>query len=393
ARLQRRAERPLRAIPDFIRADALRRAKRQPDRNILEPEVLVDRERQAIERSDLRLDIVRGAEDVAVVLDERAYPHDAVQRAGGLVAVAEAELAVAQRQLAIAAQIRVEDLNVARAVHRLDREVALLRFRGEHVLLVVLPMARALPQAAIEDHRGAHFLVAVVLVDAAHRLLALLPERPALGMPEHHPRGLVLLMEEVERPAELAVIALLGFLESVQIELEILFLRPSRAIDPLQHFIARVPAPVRPGELGQLEHLELARRGHVRAAAEVGELALGVERDLLPGRDRGDDLGLVMLADRLEVAHRVVAWHELPYDRLVLACERGLRQTRTDGLGNLGDGDGRVEVLDGAVGESNVRHNLGPQNKKVRTSRTFPPDIRVRTRAPINRFPYAFAVS
>ena len=49
-------------------------------------------------------DLVLGAEDVAVVLREAAHAHDAVQRAGRLVAVARAELAVAQRQVAVAAQ-------------------------------------------------------------------------------------------------------------------------------------------------------------------------------------------------------------------------------------------------------------------------------------------------
>ena len=48
-------------------------------------------------------DLLLGAEDVAVVLGERPHPHDAVQRPGGLVAVARAEFAEAQRQVAIAA--------------------------------------------------------------------------------------------------------------------------------------------------------------------------------------------------------------------------------------------------------------------------------------------------
>src|SRR5260370_34569455 len=102
---------------------------------------------------------------------------------------------------------------MAGAVHRLDREVALLRLGGEHVLLVVLPVTGAFPQAPVEDHRAAYFLIAVVLVDAAHVLLDLLPERPALGVPEDHPRRLILQMAEVELPTGLAVAALLRFLE------------------------------------------------------------------------------------------------------------------------------------------------------------------------------------
>ena len=58
--------------------------------------------------------------------------HDSVQRAGRLVAVARAEFAIPQRQVTVTAQSRVEDLHVTGAVHRLDREVALLRLRREH---------------------------------------------------------------------------------------------------------------------------------------------------------------------------------------------------------------------------------------------------------------------
>ena len=55
----------------------------------------------------LGLDLVLGAEDVAIVLGEAAHAHDAVQRAGRLVAVAGAELAIAHRQVAVAVQAQL----------------------------------------------------------------------------------------------------------------------------------------------------------------------------------------------------------------------------------------------------------------------------------------------
>jgi glyoxylase-like metal-dependent hydrolase (beta-lactamase superfamily II) len=66
-----------------------------------------------VKASHFHLDHVLGAEDVAVVLRETAHPHDAVQATGGLVAVAGAELAVAQRQVAIALDALLEDQDVA----------------------------------------------------------------------------------------------------------------------------------------------------------------------------------------------------------------------------------------------------------------------------------------
>ena len=174
---------------------------------------------------------------------------------------------------------------------------------------------------AIEDLRTAHFEVAVVAVDAAHVLLDLLPDRPALRVPEHHPGRFVLQVEKVELPAELAVVALLRFLDPMQVGVEIFLPGPRGAVDSLQHFVARIAAPVRAGQLHQLEDLEPAGRRHVRTAAQVDELAFGVERNRLVGRDRRDDLRLVVLADRLEIAHRLVARHQRAGDRLVLLRE------------------------------------------------------------------------
>src|SRR5207302_1094397 len=138
-------------------------------------------------------------------------------------------------------------------------------------------------------------------------LLDLLPERPAFRMPEHEPWRDVLLMEEIELPAELAVIALFSLLDPPQVRILVLFLRPRGAIYPLQHFVARIAAPVRAGDLHQLEDLELAGRWHVRAAAQVGEFSFRVQRDRLVRWNRRDDLGFVVLADALEQFDRVIA--------------------------------------------------------------------------------------
>lgn len=46
------------------------------------------------------------------------------------------------------------------AVHGLEREGVPLDGEGEHVFAVVLPVARRLPQFAVVDVRGGHFLKA-----------------------------------------------------------------------------------------------------------------------------------------------------------------------------------------------------------------------------------------
>jgi hypothetical protein len=61
----------------------------------------------------------------------------------------------------------------------------------------------------------------------------------------------------------------------------------------------------------------------VWAAAEVDEVTFAIKADRFVGRNRRDDLRLVLLADRLEVLHGVVALPHLARDLFVLARELG----------------------------------------------------------------------
>jgi hypothetical protein len=67
-----------------------------------------------------------------------------------------------------------------------------------------------------------------------------------------------------------------------------------RAVDALEHGVALVAAPVRAGHARELDGLEVAGVGHVRALAEVDPLfafvAVEVERDLFARGDALDDL-------------------------------------------------------------------------------------------------------
>ena len=401
-----------------------------------------------MEVAHLGFHLLGRTEDVAVVLGEAAHAQDAVQRPGRLVAVAAAELAVADRQVAVAVQTLVEDLHVAGAVHGLHRVGPLLGLGEEHVLLVVVPVAGLLPQGDVEDLRAAHLAVAAVAVDPAHVLLDHLPDRPALRVPEHQARPLFLQMEQALGLADAAVVALLGFLDALDEGLELLGIGPGGAVDALELLVLGVAAPVGARDPGELERLEEARVRHVRAAAHVhvflmvvqahlGDLgphvldqaqlvvlAAGPERldDLRARRhlfddvvfgvdqlgharlDRGHVLGRerplgvdvvveavldhrpddhlrvrVQLLDRVahEVgtgvaddlhAFRVLRGEDLKGRVVVdevggvnlaavdLAGHGGLGEARADGLGNLHDGDGVVELAAAAVGERDGDH-------------------------------------
>ena len=78
--------------------------------------------------------------------------------------------------------------------------------------------------------------------------------------------------EEVELLAELAVVALLGLFELVEVVVEVLGGEEGGAVDALQLLVVLVALPVGAGDGEQLEGLDLRGVGDVRAAAEVDEV-------------------------------------------------------------------------------------------------------------------------
>src|SRR3546814_3667881 len=128
------------------------------------------------------------------------------------------------------------------------------------------------PKLDVEDLRAAHLAIAGVAVHAAHVLLDHLPDAPALGVPEHQPRRFFLQVEQVLLPADAAVVALLGFLDALDVGGQLFLVRPCGAVDALQLFVLRIAAPVRTGNAGELERLEEARVRHVRSEEHTSEL-------------------------------------------------------------------------------------------------------------------------
>src|SRR5205814_7605540 len=127
-------------------------------------------------------------------------------------------------------------------------------------------------------------------------------------------------MKEVELAAELAMVAAFGFLEPEEILVELFLAWPSGAVDPLQLGVIRIAAPIGARDIHQLEGLsEPAGRGQMRADAQIDEVALAIEADLLLGRDLADIFGLVALTDAIEERDRLIAVPDLAGDRLVTA--------------------------------------------------------------------------
>ena len=113
----------------------------------LKPKARQHRGHEVEDADDLRLELVRAAEEVRVVLGEAAHAHEAVQHARALEAVDGAQLREAEGQLAVAVQLRLVDRDVERAVHRLQLVLHALDLDGRvHVGLVVLGVPAGLPE-------------------------------------------------------------------------------------------------------------------------------------------------------------------------------------------------------------------------------------------------------
>ncbi len=191
---------------------------------------------------------------------------------------------------------------MAGAVHRLERELPLLPVRGreEHVVAVVVVVPRRHVGVDVVEKRRLHLDVTAPAVLAPAYVLQLVPDHHPLRVPERRARRVLGEMEQVELRAELPVVARPSLLEPLEVRVEVGLRVERGAVDPRQLRVPLVAAPVGARERGQLDRLDRLRVLQVRPAAEVGELALRVERDVALGGV--DELDLVRLALGLEAA-------------------------------------------------------------------------------------------
>ena len=227
---------------------------------------------------------------------------------------------------------------MARAVHGLHRHVgprvrlafrlcrAVARLDQEHVLAVVLPVPRGLPERLVVNQRRLDFVVARREQHVAHVRRQQVVDERALAQPQGRAGRVRMEREEAEVLADPAMVPLLRFLDLGQVLLQLLVLEERRAVHALHGLIARIALPVRVRRGEQLERLQPAGRRHVRAHAEVHERVAildGVAGDF--GLARGlflDQLHLEGLATLAEEADRFLARPHLPLVRQVLARQR-----------------------------------------------------------------------
>jgi hypothetical protein len=98
--------------------------------------------------------------------------------------VEDTEVRVADRQLVVGARLMIEHETMAGTIHGLERKLLLLHFEAEHVLGVVGPVARLLPQLRVIHVRGDHFAEAALSVLLPNQLNEFVVEVRSLRVPE-----------------------------------------------------------------------------------------------------------------------------------------------------------------------------------------------------------------
>ena len=216
---------------------------------------------------------------MGVILREVAHPQQTVQDAGGLAAVQKARLEVAHRQLAIGVAAGPEQLAVAGAVHRLDAHVAALDLEGEHVLPELVPVTGGPPQLGVIYLGRLDLRVAALGAHLARQRHERVEDARAGGQPEGRSRRDVREGEQPQLAPQLAMIARLGLLDPLEVLFQLRLGEEGGPVDPREHRARRVAAPVGARDRAQLEGSDRLRARGVRAAAQIGERTVGVERD------------------------------------------------------------------------------------------------------------------
>ena len=269
------------------------------------------------------------AEEVGVVLREGADTGHAAKLAGLFPAIDGAELGEADRKIAVRVLLAGEDLDVVRAIHRLEQVavdfaviefVGQLRagaaFRRERVegfalddgwvlrFLVVRKMTAGAVEAELADVGREDLVVTLAREFLADEGLQFLADDGAVRQPEHEPLpDFVVDVEEAEVAAELAVVALLRFLHERKMGLHLGLVLEGGAVDALKLRVFLVAKVVGAGDVGELERADVAGAHDVGPGAEVDEVAVGVEGNFLALGDAVEDIELE-LAGRGAVGKR-----------------------------------------------------------------------------------------
>lgn len=217
-----------------------------------------------------------------------------------------------------------EDLAVTRAVHGLESKLLLLDFEGEHVLLVMCPMAGGLPQICLV-HVGGHDLgessLAIFCLEEVHQGVI---NARAVGQEEGGTRRSFIEEEELLLLTNLAVIPLLSLSKEVLVLFKLLLVRERNTSNSLDGFVLAVTQPVSGRVPDDSEGLDVSGVRDVGSSAQIDEGTASIDSALgAIGHSLVDEVLLVLAV--LEHLKEFILGHLQTLEGLLL-LDDGARQ-------------------------------------------------------------------
>lgn len=181
---------------------------------------------------------------MSVILLELANTGETAQGSGRLISVQDTKVRDSQGKLSVTSLTVAEEHKVTGAVHRLESPLPLLNVKLEHVILVVGPVARRLPDADIIHVGSLNLLVAALAVLRAQKGLEGVEDLGTVGQKEGASWRNLVEEEQLLLLAQLNVVALLGLLQELQVLLHLLLIGESNTADTLQRVVGLVTEEV-----------------------------------------------------------------------------------------------------------------------------------------------------
>src|SRR5947207_11104326 len=146
-------------------------------------------------------------------------------------------------------------------------------------------MTALLVQDLARDVRSADALITSRELSFFCKLLELFGDHRAARQ-EHRQTwaNVVIEHKELEFSPKLAMVALLRFLLHREELFEFFFCLKRSSIDSLELWILFVAFVIGAGHVREFERADISRAHHVRARAEINEIAAAIERDFFVGR-------------------------------------------------------------------------------------------------------------
>ena len=181
--------------------------------------------------------LIIGTEDMGIVLLEPPDSGQTSQSTGELITVEDAKVRNSPWQLTVTSLPVTKQETVTRAVHGLQPVCILFNIKCKHILLVVLPMSRSLPQLGVVHVRSDDLLVITLPVLLPEKVKESIVNACAMRQEETTSRAELVEKEKFLVLSNLSVVSLCGLLQEFLVFLELLLVWETDTIYTLQRVI------------------------------------------------------------------------------------------------------------------------------------------------------------